>query len=71
MSVGPVIEARRALSAALWAPVAEQSTVAYPQPNVVSDDVAFAMPRQWPWALASLLLMLVIVAACARAALHG
>jgi hypothetical protein len=57
MSVGPVIEARRAASA----------VVAQPQ-RAQAHPVALEcgpMPRQWPWTLASLLMIALIVAACA------
>lgn len=53
MPVGPAIAARRALSAQ---PVALQPALEPSWPTVA--------PRQWPWTLATLALLIAVVAAC-------
>lgn len=59
MSVGPIIEARRAASARSQQPV----TRPVMQAPVCEMETA---PRQWPWTLASLAMIVLIVAACVR-----
>ena len=54
LPISPVIVARRALTTAVTSKVTRSALEAIP-----------AEPRQWPWTLASLTLIVLLVAACA------
>jgi len=62
MPVCPLIEARRARTA-------EQPAMVRPATVHPVFEAVPAEPRQWPWTLASLLMIALTIAACACAAL--